>query len=144
MKLYPKLLTICWLCLLIGCEVSAHGNEEDFTAKEVVEIVKVAIDLPELQEYFHVETLPNRKPLIIKVPEEIESVSLKSIKKFGQSVKEYREIGNAPVYEITKFKASDHGVSFDAIYMVEGIKISYEFKKVEGRWVVSKSAIVER
>lgn len=123
-------------------------SENPIPIKEVKEIIQIAIDLPELQQYFHIETDTTRSPLIIKEFGLITENNMKGIKKFGKElvVLNENEIKNRKVLSylnIGDWTYSGKSLRLQIDYEIEGIMINYLFKRENGKWEIDNSLIVE-
>jgi hypothetical protein len=75
------------LILLLPALFTFSQERKLMPVDEIREVITLAIDLPSLQPYFHVETDSSRIPLIITEFGLINSENMKGIKKFGQDIK---------------------------------------------------------
>lgn len=123
---------------------NAHENEAEVIEKEINQIIQIAIDFAALQEYFHVSTASDRKPLVMKLPDSISSVSLDGVEKFELPIKLYSAETLNPYFEILNWQVSNKGIIFDAAYPVEGVEITYEFIKRDGVWYIDNAQLVEK
>ena len=106
-------------------------------------ILQMTLDLEALNKYFHVDSLPERKPLrILKTPHIPESVRLE---KFGASAvwTSAEDSKDKPVFEFSSVKVEESLASVAFRYPPEGIAGTIEFQKQEQQWVVTGSTIVE-
>ncbi len=128
--------------LLFGVSFSQqHGDLE--VDKEVNQIIQIALDLPDLQQYFHIDTDSTRAPLKIKLPKELHSLKLKDVHKFNLPVTSYDKDSNCPYFEILNFIVSSTTVQFNARYEAEGLTIKYHFEKRNGSWDVTSFNLAE-
>ena len=73
--------------LLFALTNTSFGQKQDLMpVNEIREIIKLAIDYPDLQQYYHVDADPKRTPLIIKKFGLINSDNMKGIEKFGKDI----------------------------------------------------------
>lgn len=115
-------------------------NAEDFT-----QIVRVIIDHPNLQKYFHAE-LPERSPLkILKQESFPEKLPLSKFDVPVDYLKrdELRE-GDEAYLDFNKIGLEDDKAVVEFKYPVEGIAGKAELSKQNGAWAIKKFEIVER
>lgn len=115
-------------------------NTDDFN-----QIVRLIIDLPELQPYYHAE-LPGRSPLRILKQESFPEKLLLS--KFGAPIayvkqEEIRE-GDEAYLDFNRIGLENDKVVVEFEYPVEGVAGKAEFSNQQGAWVIQRSEIVER
>ena len=115
---------------------------------EIKEIIKLAINLPELQQYYHIDNDSTRTPLIIKEFGTVNSKNLKGIKKFGvpiiildevtikeRNIKAYLNIGD--------WTYGGDYLRLQMDYTIEGITINMRLKRTNGQWRIISSLILE-
>lgn len=112
---------------------------------DITQIVKTIIELPDLQNYFHVEQSPERKPLYILKDGEIKSDL--ELNKFGEKVRfatcdELKKL-NKPYLEFTKIDVKNNKASVVFRYRVEGIEGTVSLSRTEGGWKASEQKISE-
>jgi len=152
------------LLIIIGCNSPVKVNDalsednsqsvvekstyDTLSIAEIRTIMRLAIDLPQLQEYFHVTTNPNRKPLKIKEFGLINAENFQGMTKFGepilffteeeinkQAIKDYISVADwTPVNGTMRLQLS---------YSVEGVMVNYMFKKEANKWKITNSSLVE-
>ncbi|TXD82364.1 hypothetical protein ESY86_15145 [Subsaximicrobium wynnwilliamsii] len=115
---------------------------------EIRQIVQMAIDLPELQQYFHIDKSPNRKPLIFKEFGVINKNNIESITKFDTNVKflSEEEIKRKSITEyigIGDWTCIIDKLRLQLYYVPEGITINYIFNKLDSEWKIVESIIME-
>ena len=115
-------------------------NTEDFS-----QIVRLIIDHPDLQQYYHAE-LPGRSPLrILKQESFPEKLSLS---KFGVPVdylprEEIRE-GDEAYLDLKKIDLESGKIVVEFEYPIEGVAGKAEFGNQQGAWAIQRFEIVER
>lgn len=141
------------LCLIFIILLSACANssaEKTVTDDEICGVVQSVINLDKLQQYYHVETFPERVPLNIAVSmsDNLTVSACSNLKKFGQSVniisnKDTSEFveGLGMKLSISNIKKSSMSVDFN--YMPEGIKGKVTLLNVDSNWTIKESKIVE-
>jgi hypothetical protein len=116
------------------------------TASELSGIIQKSIDYSKLQNYYHITTNPERKPLYILrnkiVPEKLDLTKFEQPVEFAtcdeltKSKKPYIEFTNA---EITPETAK---IIFR--YYIEGIEVTLDFAKEKDVWKLTKDQLVEK
>ena len=115
---------------------------------EIREVIKLAIDLPELQQYFHIKTDSSRIPLIINEYGLINSENMKGIKKFGKEIVilsegEIKEKEIKSYLHIGDWTYVGSTLRLQLTYVIEEILINYLFIKKNGKWIIENSLIME-
>jgi hypothetical protein len=121
---------------------------KELTPTDFKEIYQLALDLPKLQQYFHIDTDTTRKQIIIQYFGEANHNNLTGVKKFD------RQIKIMTVEEIKKQKIKSYFVLGDWVcglnsvrmqlsYVGEGLTASYMFKKVDDKWTILNSELWE-
>jgi len=119
-----------------------------FSIPEIRQVLQQAIDLPVLQQYFHLESDSTRKPLKIKEFGIINKTTLMGVQKFGEPVS---VIGKGEVDDLKTKNSLNIGdwtnvndkLRLQMFYPAEGITINYMFKKDSNKWVLIDSKIME-
>lgn len=116
---------------------------------EIKQIIQTAIDLPELQQYFHNEKFPNRKTLIIKEFGLINQENMNGVNKFDLNVKVLteQEIKSRSLTEyigIGDWTCIMEKLRLQLYYATEGIIINYVFNKDKSDWKIVESIIMEQ
>ncbi|MFN0202282.1 MAG: hypothetical protein ACKVTZ_12215 [Bacteroidia bacterium] len=126
-----------------------HGDKtKELTPTDFKEIYQLALDLPKLQQYFHIDTDTTRKQIIIQYFGEANHNNLTGVKKFDRQIKIMTEA------EIKKQKIKSYFVLGDWVcglnsvrmtlsYVGEGLTASYMFKKVDNKWTILNSELWE-
>jgi len=109
-------------------------------------LVEETINLDRLQPYYHVDTFPERIPLVVAVRNK--EVNCKNLEKFGKSVKiiyvddSYNRV-NEEYLDVTKLNVNNASALVNFHYSPEGIRGEIKFTKIDSRWVIDSSIIVE-
>lgn len=119
-----------------------------FSIPEIRQILQQAIDLPELQQYFHLDSASTRKPLKIKEFGMINRTTLMGVQKFGEPVsvinKHEADSSETKNYLcIGDWTSVNDKLRLQLYYPVEGITINYMFKKDSNKWILTDSNIME-
>ncbi len=145
MKQIEKILILA----LISISPFAFGQErERIPGSEIKEIIELAIELPELQQYFHIDEKPSRAPLIIKEFGIVNSKNLDGLKKFGLPIKvinekTIKEKGIEAYLNIGDWTYVGNTLRLQIDYTVEGITINFMLNRVNGEWKIIDSIILE-
>lgn len=121
---------------------------KELTPTDFKEIFQLALDLPKLQQYYHIDTDSTRKQIIFQYFGDANHSNLITVKKFGKHVKILTE------EEIKKQKINHYFVVGDwacglnslrlqLSYLGEGLTASYMFKKVDDKWTILNSELWE-
>lgn len=136
------ILTIIIL-YLPGC-VNAEQNDT-LSRDDFCKILQLTIDLPKLQQFFHVEEIPNRSPLRIAISDI--NTNCVSLTKFGKKVIFFnKNTTNNPLFpflEISEMNITANLATISIEYSPEGVKGTAKLKKNDGKWELYKSHIVE-
>ena len=106
-------------------------------------ILQKTLDLEALTKYFHMDSLPERKPLrILENPHIPKSVRLE---KFGVPTVWTSAVDakDKPMFEFSSVRVEENSASVAFRYAPEGIAGTIEFQKQGQQWVVTGSRIVE-
>lgn len=147
-----RYLFLAIVVILFGCStvsLNSPAPEDNRQMKDSNEdfkkIVRLILDYPDLQEYFHAE-IPERMHLrIVKEPSFPEHLA---ISKFGNPVKylEKEEISEGDNYiEFSQLNVEDNKAQVEFIYPIEGVVGTvFLSKRDDTTWVVQNINIVER
>lgn len=157
-----KLLVVL-LCLFLSCKNKNETIKPKLPAEKSLEIVnntlskqqtdslqlqyiiQRAIDLPALQQYYHVKELQNRAPLIIYLNEN-QFFNLE-LQKFGRKVKLTHNINEleegTPYLKFNSISITLNNAEVNFTYKVEGINVNVSMKNENGDWVITNSKINE-
>lgn len=118
------------------------------TPKDFQEIFQLALDLPKLQQYFHIDTDTTRKQIIIQYFGEANHNNLTSVKKFDKQIKimTEEEIKNQQIkyyFEVGDWVCLLNSVRLQLFYNGEVLTTSYMFKKVDDTWTILNSELWE-
>jgi hypothetical protein len=122
---------------------------KELSPTDFKEIYQLALDLPKLQQYLHIDTDTSRKQIIIQYFGDANHNNLTGVKKFDSQIKIMTEA------EIKKRKIKSFFVLGDWVYGLntvrmqlyyvgEGLTASYMFKKVDNKWTILNSELWEK
>lgn len=145
-----RYLCLAIIVLLFGCSPVSINSPEDSRQTNVSnedfnKIVRLVIDYPDLQEYFHAE-IPERMHLrIVKEPSFPDHLA---ISKFGNPIKYLKkeEIGEDDNYlDFSQMNVENDKAIVEFIYPIEGVVGTVSLsKRDDNTWVVQNINIVER
>ncbi len=120
------------------------GKTMTLAPAEVRQLAQAALDVPPLQKYFHVDQLPERKPLVVALNKVLEADP--GLTKFGSPVVfvPAAEVGKRPHVEFTRLERDDSGAVVELRYAVEGIRCKVRFEKDGETWKVASTEMAER
>lgn len=114
--------------------------------RNINNIIKQSLDYSELQQYYHVDELPDRLPLKIAMTGLINPYTTQGIEKFGSQIHLIRINPSEPkdnYLEFSDWKVDKHNLEFRLLYKPEGIIVDYFFGKVNDNWNIKKVLINE-
>jgi len=131
---------ILYLPGCVNAEQNNTRNGDDFC-----KILQLTVDLPKLQQFFHVEEIPNRSPLRVAISDI--NTNCVSLTKFGKKVILFdKNAINKPIFpflEILEINITANLATMSIEYSPEGVKGTAKLKKNDGKWELYKSHIVE-
>ena len=141
MKIWLYLPFLVTLSSCIQADTTLKAPENSYC-----QIIDKVINLPELQQYFHVNVYPERIPLIVLAEHFISKCS--KLNKFGKPIKivsSNNEIDPSSIeyLKLTKVNISLVNAEITFSYKPEGVKGKVKLKKEKSQWAVSESQIVE-
>lgn len=128
---------------------NAFGQvREKVPETEIKEIIELVIELPELQQYFHIDLDSTRVPLIIKEFGTVNTKNLIGLQKFGQQVQvmdeqTIKEKKINAFLNIGDWTYGGDNLRLQMEYSVEGITVNMRLNRINGRWVIVDSLIFE-
>ncbi|PKV51739.1 hypothetical protein ATE84_3837 [Aquimarina sp. MAR_2010_214] len=124
-------------------------NYTKLSVPEIKQIIQKAIDLPELQQYFHIDKFPNKKPLILKAFGLINQENMNGVHKFDLNIKvlteqEIKDRNLTEYIGIADWTCIMDKLRFQLYYPTEGIMINYILNKDNSEWKIVESIIIEQ
>lgn len=121
---------------------------KELTPTDFKEIFQLALDLPQLQQYFHVDTDTSRKQIIIQYFGDAKHNNLNGVSKFGRQViiLTEQEIKNQILkyyFVLGDWVCGQNSVRMQLSYVGEGLTASYMLKKNDGKWTIVNSELWE-
>jgi hypothetical protein len=133
-------LTVLGILFLVETRSFAQTSEDKQT------VIQTCIDLAELQQYYHADSVKGRKPLIIYnngiVPNNLK------LTKFGEPVlfmtkEELFFYNNHAYLSFGKFEITPSQVDIQFHYKIEGLTIALRMKKIGDNWIIKTKKITE-
>ena len=120
----------------------------DLTPNDFKEIYQLALDLPKLQQYYHVDKDESRKQVFIKYFGEANHNNLSGVTKFEKQIKilsekEIKDENIKNYFVLGDWVCGLNSVRMQLNYVGEGLTISYMFKKIDGHWKIINSELWE-
>lgn len=121
---------------------------KELTPKDFKEIFQLALDLPKLQPYFHVDTDTTRKQVIIQYFGDAEHNNLTGVQKFGRQIEimTEEEIKKQQIkyyFVLGDWVCGLNSLRLQLSYVGEGLTTGYMFKKVDEKWTILNSELWE-
>ncbi len=121
---------------------------KELTPTDFKEIYQLALDLPNLQQYYHTDTDSTRKQIFIKYFGDAKHNNLDGVIKFGNQVKilTEQEIRNKSIeyyFVLGDWVCGQNSVRMQLSYVGEGLIASYMMKKIDGKWTIINSELWE-
>ena len=115
---------------------------------QLQEIIELALNLPELQMYYHIKQAPERLPIKIKAFDKINEENLKGIKMFGKNIlflndSDITEKRISDYFNVSKWSYVDNELKIILKYPIEGITINYTLERNDLKWTIISSQVWE-
>jgi len=113
------------------------------TRSAIAEILRLVLAHEDLTGYFHVDTIPDRKPLVVVA--DVDPSVLSSLEKFGEPVvaRRTKPAGDAPCFEVTALTIDGNRASIGFRYAPEGVSGTAALRRSGGRWTIADFDIWE-
>jgi hypothetical protein len=114
---------------------------KELTPKDFKDIYQLALDLPELQKYYHVGKDSAKKEIVIQYFEKGNHNKLDAVKKFGNQIKvltasEIKKEKVESYFVLEQWTCSLNSISMELSFAKERIFINYRFYKFYGKWLL--------
>ena len=142
-------LKILLLILTIGTSNLTYGQEnKKLPNNELREVIELALNLPELQQYFHIDTNLERLPIKLKEFGEINSTNLSGIKKYGTEIlilknEEIKQKNVSDYLNIADWTYVGDSLRLQMNYLIEGITVNYMFERIDSKWQIKSTELWE-
>ncbi len=148
MKTISAILGIALLLNTPGAIGQGRSGDNELQLSELKDIFQLALDLPELQLYMHTGANPDRAQLYIQEFGLVNQDNLKGVKKNNKQVKVMRELDIKRIRTKNYMIVGDmthvgNSMRLQIIYPVEGVKVTYQFRKAKGEWSIFDYTLVE-
>ena len=119
-----------------------------YSDEEIRSIIEQMLNIPGLDQYFHVEEESNRVPLVLEQTSKVRASSLKGLKKFDQEILilDRNEIDKQKFKNyllIDKWFMQDGLLNIQLHYPIEGVFAIITFEKVNSEWQIRNQKISE-
>jgi len=137
------------LVVILGAtSVTFAQKSENLPKNQLREIIELALDLPELQMYFHVDSNPERLPIKLKEFGELNATNLGGIKKFDHEilVLTNEDIKKKRIHDyinIIDWSYAHNTLKLTLEYVIEGITVNYMFTRKDLAWKITRSQMWE-
>lgn len=143
-----RTLKLVLFVAILSNNLAFGQTREKVPESEIKDIIKLAIDLPQLQEYYHLDKDSLRIPLIIMEFGTVNSKNLNGLEKFGEPVEVITEETikkeNLKAYlHIGDWTFGGDYLRLQMSYPIEGILVNIRLNRIKGQWAVVNSMIVE-
>jgi hypothetical protein len=129
-------------------EIFQGDKTKELTPTDFKEIFQLALDLPKLQQYFHIDTDTTRKQIVIQYFGDARHNYLTGVEKFGRQIKimteeEIKKQQFKYYFVLGDWVCGLNSVRLQLSYVGEGLTTSYMFKKVDDKWTILNSELWE-
>ena len=137
-KYYLLVVLIC--ITLASCQSEKKLNNYAMNVFDNSTIVKMIIDHPDIQQYYHPD-VEGRVPLVIVTNNLIENKL--ALTKFNEPVKFYNKPIDGVFLEITRYDISEDEIIFELMYSEEGVSANGKISKQPEGWIFNSFDIFE-
>jgi hypothetical protein len=140
---------ISLLILVIGISNLTFGQKiQKLPNNELRVIIELALNLPELQQYFHIDSNPERLPIKFKEFGDINATNLRGIKKFGTEVlilknEELKQKNISDYLNVGDWTYVGNTLRLQLEYPIERINANYVFERVDTKWKIKSTELWE-
>ena len=140
---------ILLLILVIGISNLTFGQKiQKLPNNELRVIIELALNLPELQQYFHIDSNPERLPLKFKEFGEINATNLSGIKKFGTEIlvlsnEELKQKNISDYLNVGDLTYVGNKLRLQLEYPIEGITANFMFERIDTKWKIKSTELWE-
>ncbi len=133
-------LTTIFFIMLSACANAASPKQ--VSNIDICKVIQLTINLPKLQQYYHIAEKPERKPLKLFISDK--KISCTSLTKFNEPVILLDSTNNGSYMHILNISPTPQTIEVSFTYKAEGIKGLANFKKQGAEWQTVTSSIVEQ
>jgi len=153
LKYHPNIFSMNYLVIIfifmltiLYCSSQSNNNVNQLNLCDTLIIVSKMIDLPDLEQFYHADVFPNRKPLIIMKNDvfgkdfEFFKFREKVLFQTENELKPILEIPYiTPYLEFITFEIKNDTANVLIEYKVEGARVSAKFVKQDSEWKILKT-----
>lgn len=127
----------------------ASDQTDKLLLKDFKDIFQLAIDLPQLQQYYHIDTDTSRRQIVFQFFSNANHDKLVGVTKFGRQVvimteDEIKHKQIKSYFVIGDWVCGTNSVRLQLEYPIEGLLVSYMFKKTNDNWTIANFNLVEQ
>ena len=142
-------MKIASVLIITGTSFSGIGQTTNQFQSDVKSTFQLIVDLPELQQYYHVGADTSGRQLIFQEFDQVDQNSLTGVTKFGRQLvvlsgNQIKENEIKCYFVVDDFNYNENSLKLRLSYVGEGLMISCEFKKHTGIWYITDSKLVEK
>ena len=124
------------------------NQTDELLPKDFKDIFQMAIDLQQLQKFYHIENDTSRKQIVFRFIENANHDNLKGVTKFGRQViiMTEVEINQRQInsyFVVSELVCVTNSVRLQLEYPIEGLLVSYMFKKTNDNWAIVNFNLTE-
>jgi hypothetical protein len=132
--------------------ISSFGQTSDQTGKLLPKdfkyIFQMAIDLQQLQKFYHIDNDTSRRQIVFRFFENDNYDNLKGVTKFGRQVvimteDEIKQRQIKSYFVVSELVCITNSVRLQLEYPIEGLLVSYMFKKTNENWTIVNFNLTE-
>ena len=144
---------LIFILLLFGLTSVSYGQTSDETCKllpkEFKDIFQMAIDHPQLQQYYHFDKDTSSRQIVFQFFGNANQDKLKGLTKFGRQVlimteEEIKQRQIKSYFVVGDCVCKTNSVRLQLEYPTEGLLVSYMFKKTNDKWTIVNFKLAER
>lgn len=134
--------------LTISSFCQSSDQKAKLLPKDFKDIFQMAIDLQQLQKFYHIENDTSRKQIVFRFIENANHDNLKGVTKFGRQVVMMTEVEInqrqiKSYFVVSELDCVTNSVRLQLEYPIEGLLVSYMFKKTNDNWAIVNFNLTE-
>lgn len=144
---------LIFIIFLFGPISVSYGQTSDQTGKlltkEFKDIFQMAIDHPQLQQYYHIDNDTSNRQIVFQLFGNANHDKLKGVTKFGRQVlimteEEIKQRQIKSYFVVGDWVCGTNSLRLQLEYPKEGLLVSYMFKKTNDKWTIVNFNLTER